>query len=47
MKASGKVPRTITIDSEINKIFKENPQINVSGLANKLLKQWLKETKRI
>lgn len=44
---SGKVPRTITIDKKINDVFKENPQINVSGLANKLFKQWLKETEKL
>jgi len=35
--------RTITIDEEINKVFVQDPTINVSALINELLKKHLKE----
>lgn len=38
-----KVKRSITIDREINEILVNHPTLNVSALANLLLKQYLKE----
>jgi len=41
-----KVKRSITIDKEIDDYFKQNVSINVSALANLLLKGYIEENKK-
>jgi post-segregation antitoxin (ccd killing protein) len=38
-----KTQRTITIDQDLDTQLKENPQINVSGIVNKFLREYLEK----
>ena len=38
-----KTPRTITIDKDLDEQLKAHPHINVSGVVNKFLKEYLEK----
>ena len=40
---SMKTQRTITIDTDLDEQLKSHPYINVSGLVNKFLKEYLEK----